>query len=77
MLECMQTSMRVSVEARDQLAHVAEELGGVSLDEALKVILFRHEVARSMAALEADPDALADYQREAHEWAELDATVTE
>jgi ribosomal protein L12E/L44/L45/RPP1/RPP2 len=76
MLMCMQTSMRVSVEVRDALARIAsDELGGVSLDEALRIILFQHQTAAAIARLEADPEALADYQREAQEWAELDVRV--
>ena len=74
----MQTSMRVSSESRDHLARIAaDELGGVSLDEALRIVLFRHDVAVSVARLEADPEMLADYQREAREWAELDPAVQE
>ncbi len=43
MLQHMQTSMRVSVQNRDQLAKIAnEEMGGVSLAEALRVVLFQH-----------------------------------
>jgi hypothetical protein len=72
----MQTSMRVSVEARDALARIAsDELGGVSLDEALRIILFQHQTAAAVVRLEADPEALADYRREAQEWAELDVRV--
>ena len=42
-LQHMQTSMRVSAQNRDQLAKIAnEEMGGVSLDEALRVALFQH-----------------------------------
>lgn len=68
--------MRVSVEARDALARIAaDEMGGVSLDEALRVILFQHQAAVAVARLEADPEALADYRREAQEWAELDVRV--
>jgi len=78
MLERMQTSMRVSTEVRDALARIAaEEFGGVSLDEALRIVLFQYETAAAVARLEADPDALADYQREAREWAELDVQVRE
>lgn len=70
--------MRVSTEARDHLARIAaEELGGVSLDEALRAVLFRHDVAASIDRLRADPEMLADYQREAREWAELDTAVQE
>lgn len=49
----------------------------VSLDQALRIALFQHEAAAAVARLEADPDALADYQREAREWAELDVQVRE
>jgi hypothetical protein len=74
----MQTSMRVDQANRDALARIAaEELGGVSLDEALRMLLFEHETMRAVARLEADTEALADWQREAHEWAELDTGVTE
>jgi hypothetical protein len=64
--------MRVSTEARDKLAKIAsDDLGGVSLDAALRELLFEHESAAALARLEADPEALADYQREARDWAEL------
>ena len=40
----MQTSIRVTAANRDALARIAErELGGVSLDEALRVVLFEHQ----------------------------------
>lgn len=74
----MQTSMRVDQANRDALARIAaEELGGVSLDEALRMLLFEHETMRAVARLEADPEALANWQREAREWAELDTGITE
>lgn len=78
MLQGMQTSMRVSAVNRDTLARIAtRELGGVSLDEALRIVLFQHETAAAIARLEADPEALAQYQHEAREWAELDVAVRE
>lgn len=74
----MQTSMRVDQVNRDALARIAaEELGGASLDEALRMLLFQHETAKAVARLEANPEALAEWQREAREWAELDTAVVE
>ncbi|MGI8647045.1 MAG: hypothetical protein ACR2JX_02265 [Mycobacteriales bacterium] len=74
----MHTSMRVSMLNRDTLARIAaDELGGVSLDEALRIVLFQRETVSAIARLEADPEALAEYQREAAQWAELDAAVRE
>ncbi len=74
----MQTSMRVSTVNRDTLAKIAmNELGGVSLDEALRIVLFQHETVAAVSALESDPEALAQYQHEAREWAELDVAVRE
>lgn len=74
----MHTTMRVSVPTRDELARVAEdEFGGVSLDEALQIVLFEHRSAIAVARLQADPEALADYQAEAAEWAELDVEPVE
>ena len=68
----MHTSMRVSVETRDRLAKIAnEDLGGVSLDAALREVVFEHESAVALARLEADPQALAEYQRESHRLAEM------
>jgi hypothetical protein len=74
----MQTSMRIDQANRDALARIAaEELGGASLDETVRVLLFEHETIKAVARLEADPEALADWQHEAHEWVELDTAVTE
>jgi hypothetical protein len=67
----MQTSIRVTATHRDALAVVAKDVGG-SMDDALEVLLFEHRALLDIARLEADPQALADYQREAREWAELD-----
>jgi hypothetical protein len=59
----MKTSISVSRDTRDHLARVArEEMDGISMDEALKIILFEREAERQAAALKADPDALAEYQ---------------
>ncbi|MGH3546477.1 MAG: hypothetical protein ACRDPW_11230 [Mycobacteriales bacterium] len=72
----MQTSMRVSTPNRDTLARIAtDELGGISLDEALRIVLFQHETAAAIRRLEADSEALGQYQREALQWAELDVMV--
>lgn len=74
----MHTSMRVSVPARDELARVAEdELGGVSLDEALQIVLFEHRTATALARLAADPQALDGYRAEAGELADVDVEVSE
>lgn len=75
---CMKTSMRVDAETRDTLARIAAtELGGVSLDEALRIVLFEHEARAALARLAADPDAHAGYLREAAELAEVDTSIAE
>ena len=74
---CMQTSIRVATERRDALAAVAREMGGVSLDEALRALLWQHRALADIARLQADPAALHEYRREAMDWAELDAPVDE
>jgi hypothetical protein len=71
----MQTSIRVEEATRDELARIARELGGVSLDEALRVVLFRHRTMQAVERLAADPAALADYRAEAHDLAEADVSV--
>ncbi len=72
----MQTSMRVNRSNRDALARIAaEELGGVSLDEALRIVLFQHECLASYARLSDDPDSLADYRAEAAQLADVDVAV--
>ncbi len=70
-----QTTIRVSSETRDSIAALAEELGGVPLDEALKIALWERAALLAVERLKADPEALAEYQAEAHEWAELDVAV--
>jgi hypothetical protein len=74
----MHTTVRVSVPTRDELARVAEdEFGGVSLDEALQIVLFEHRSAVAVARLMADPEALADYQAEAASLADVDVEPVE
>jgi hypothetical protein len=74
----MQTSMRVSVHNRDALARIAEtELGGVSLDEALRIVLFEHATRVALARLAADPEAAGGYADEAASLAETDVAARE
>ncbi len=74
----MHTSMRVTAENRDALTRIAKtELGGVSLDEALRIILFEHQLRMSLGRLAADPAMYTDYLREAAELAEVDTAVLE
>ena len=74
----MQTSMRVTPENRDALARIAaNELGGVSLDEALRVVLFEHLSRTALARLAADPAGADSYLAESAELAEVDVTVQE
>lgn len=73
-----QTSIRVSPDNRDKLAGIArDELGGASLDEALRKVLFEHQTRAAIARLEADPEALQDYRYEAQQLAENDTDVVE
>lgn len=73
---CMQTSMRVRVANRDALARIAAvELGGVTLDEALAVVLFEHQSRVALARLGADPEAAGSYLAESAELAEVDVAV--
>ncbi|MGL4177590.1 MAG: hypothetical protein ACRCSN_16110 [Dermatophilaceae bacterium] len=74
----MQTTVRVSRDSRDALARIAnEELGGSSLEEALRVLLFEHESRVALARLAADPDAAASYVAEAAALADADVAVRE
>lgn len=78
MLKCMQTSMRVTRENRDALARIAtDELGGVSMDEALRILLFEHRTRVALARLATDPEAADSYLTEATEVAEADSQVRE
>jgi len=77
-IACMQTSMRVSPANRDALAKIAAtELGGASLDEALRVLVFEHQSRVGLTRLAADPDAWRQYQAESATLAEVDADVRE
>lgn len=70
----MQTSMRLSAENREGLAQIAvTELGGVSLDEALRVVLFEHRTRIAFARLA--PDEAGSYLAESAELAEVDVSV--
>ena len=74
----MQTSMRVASETRDALARIAAtELGGVSLDEALRVVLFEHLSRAALTRLAADPAAADCYLAESARLAEVDVPVQE
>jgi hypothetical protein len=71
------TTMRVKRTTLAKLAQRQKELGSASLDEALETILFRQRSYEAITRLKSDPAELADYQREAHEWAELDVEAHE
>jgi hypothetical protein len=71
------TTMRVRRGTLAKLAERQRELGAASLDEALQTILFRQRAYEAIARLNADPTALAAYQRDAEEWAEVDVEVHE
>jgi hypothetical protein len=74
----MQTSMRVTSENRDALARIAAtELGGVSLDEALRVVLFEHQSRAVLARLATDPGAADSYLTESAQLAEVDVAAQE
>jgi hypothetical protein len=74
----MQTSMRIDPENRDALARIAAtELGGVSLDEALKVVLFEHQSRAALARLAADPEGAGSYVAESAQLADIDVAVQE
>lgn len=74
----MQTSIRVNPENRDALARIAAtELGGVSLDQALRVVLFEHQSRAALSRLAADPHTADSYFRESAQLAEVDVTVLE
>ena len=69
--------MRVTPENRDALAQIAAELGGVSLDRALRVVLFEHRSRAALARLAAAPDAADSYLIESAQLADVDAAVEE
>ena len=64
--------MRIRRRTLAALAERQRELGAASLDEALETILFRQRSYEAIARLNAAPSTLAEYQREAREWAEID-----
>lgn len=75
---CMQTSVRVDTANRDALARIAErDLGGVSMDEALRILVFEHDTHVALARLGADPEAMREYVAEAADLADVDAQVSE
>jgi hypothetical protein len=55
----------------------ANELCGVSLDEALWVVIFEHLSRNALARLAADPAAADSYLVESAQLAEVDVTVRE
>jgi hypothetical protein len=63
------TSMQIDSKVRDELAKVAEEdLGGVSLGEAVRQLLMEHHIThinRRYEELRADPEEWASYMAEA------------
>ncbi|MGH9022662.1 MAG: hypothetical protein ACRDV9_06130 [Acidimicrobiia bacterium] len=66
----------MTVTNRDALARIAAgELGGVSLDEALAVVLFEYHSRVALARLAADPAAAASYLAESAGLAEVDVAV--
>jgi len=71
------TTMRIRRSTLAKLAQRQKELGAASLDEALETILFRQRSYEAITRLKADPAELADYQREAQEWAEVDVEAHE
>lgn len=73
----MQTSMRVSAETRDALAEIAVQEGGVTLDEALRILIFERETQAAYARLMADPQAYQEHLRENRDLAEVDVAITE
>jgi hypothetical protein len=63
------TSMQIDSKVRDELAKVAEEdLGGISLGEAVRQLIMEHHIAhinRRYEELRADPEEWASYMAEA------------
>jgi hypothetical protein len=66
------TTIRVDISARDRLARIADgEFHGVSLGEALTLLIDEHEMHLAHAAyarLRSDPAAWAEYHAELAEW---------
>ena len=74
----IKTTISVTRSTRDQLAQIAaDQLGGVSMDEALKIVMLEYETSRAVAHLEADAEALGEYQAEMAAIANADQAVAE
>lgn len=71
------TTIQVATQTRDALAAAMPDLGADTLDEAVRRLLLEHECQLSLAWLDAHPDELADYRREAQQLAEVDVRVAE
>jgi hypothetical protein len=70
--------MRVDAANRDALARIAErDLGGVSMDEALRILVFEHDTHVALTRLAADPAAMGAYLAEAADLADVDVQVSE
>lgn len=73
---CMsQTTIRVSDAQRDALARVAAERRE-TMAEALARLIWEHDCVESLARLERDPEALADYEAETDELGDAATEVT-
>ena len=69
----MQTTIKLDAAIRDELAVVAkEELGGVTLGDALAALLKEHRQAAMVRQLHAD---YARLQRDPEEWADYMAEL--
>lgn len=72
----MEASIRVDSERADALARIAaEDLGGVTIDEALRVLIFEHRTRAAFGRLAEQPDEMQSYLDEARELAEVDTAV--
>lgn len=72
--------LRVSDETRERVQRIAsEEMGGATVDEAIRRLLDEHWDARAVAAVEDyrtnDPEGWENYLAEAAEWSTADAPV--
>jgi hypothetical protein len=67
--------MRIRRVTLAKLAQRQKELGSPSLNDALETVLFRQRAYEAIARLRSSPEQLEGYQREAHEWAEVDTEV--
>lgn len=75
---CMsQTTIRVDSTRRDALARVAAERPGDTMDQALARLVWEHDCRASLARLETDPQALADYETEQHHLGDAATEVIE